>query len=68
MKDRITDGPRHPDEDADYIIDMVTPFPKAVECPRCKEISLTLKRIECHEGRNIESWECVNCGNEETFV
>ena len=67
MLDSITDGPRHPDEDADYLLDIVYPSTGNVECPRCKEIALSLKRIECGTP-TLEVWGCVACGHEETWV
>ena len=67
MLDSITDGPRHPDEDADYLLDIVRPISNAVECPACKEIALSLKRIECGTP-TLEVWGCVACGHEETWL
>ena len=69
MLDSITDGPRHPDEDADYLLDIVTPVTNSTECPRCKEVaSFSLKRIECGDYQNLEIWGCVACGHQETWV
>ena len=68
MPDSITDGPRHPDEDAEYLLDIVRPTTNSVECPACKEISLSIKRIECGEYQNLEVWGCCACGHEETWV
>ena len=64
MLDSITDGARHPDEDAEYLMDIVQPITNAVECPACKEIALSLKRIE----PPLEVWGCVACGHEETWL
>lgn len=67
MLDSITDGPRHPDEDAEYLLDIVTPIANTVECPACKEIALSLKRIETGK-RPLEVWGCCACGHEESWV
>ena len=63
MLDHITDGPRHSDEDAEYLEDVARGLPEAMECPNCKEISLSLKRVDGF----IEEWGCVSCGNQVNF-
>ncbi len=65
MNDSITDGPRHPDEDAEYdeIRDIMGGIPKPFECSMCKEISMSLKRID----GDIEEWECCSCGHQENY-
>ena len=68
MPDSITDGPNHPDEDAEYLMDIIRPITNAVECPRCKEITLSLKRIEMDGHLSLETWECCSCGHEEVWV
>ena len=56
MLDNITDGPRHPDEDAEY-------FDGYSECPGCKEISLRCVGTD----RGLLEYECAECGHYETY-
>ena len=63
MLDSVTDGPRHPDEDAEYLEDIARGIHEPMECPNCKEIGLTLKRID----GMVEEWGCVSCGNQVNF-
>ena len=67
MLDSVTDGPKHPDEEADYlgdtIVSIARPFGKPMECPECNEIALILSRID----QGIEEWGCINCGTQVNF-